>query len=262
MAGLGPGVARLAAGAAVIAALTMAFPGRAAEVDEIRVFSANGVKEIMADLVPRFESATGHKLIVTRAGPGELKHRINEGEGFDVAFLPAETLRDLATLNKVAASSMVDVARSDIGLAIRQGAQKPDTSTPEAFKKTLLAAATIAITDPASGGVTSTHFMKLLKRLGIADTLEGRLRFTRDVSNAELVARGESEMAVELAHEIHSVSGVEFVPFPRDFQRGIILSAGIAAAARDPAAAKELIAFLSGSAFAPMIAARGLEPAK
>ncbi len=151
-------------------------------------------------------------------GPGELRRRILEGAGFDVAFLPAETMRSLATLGKVVAGSMVDIARSDIGMAVREGAEKPDTSSAEAFKRSLLAAATIAITDPASSGVTSAYFLDVLKRLGIADKIEPKLRLTKDASNAELVARGEAEMAVEtFAHEIRSVAGVEFVPFPPDF---------------------------------------------
>ena len=254
----------MGAGFAIALALTMALPGRAAEPEEIRVFSANGVKLIMAELAPQFEKATGNRLIVTRAGPGELKRRILEYGGFDVALLPAETLRSLATLGKVAAGSMVDIARSDIGLAIRKGADKPDTSTPEAFKRTLLAAATIAITDPASSGVTSAYFLDVLKRLGIADTLQGRLRLTRDESNSELVARGEAQMAVELAHEIHSTDGVVFVPFPPDFRRGIVFAAGIATGMSGSAAAsaKALTAYLSGPDAAPMITAAGMIPAK
>ena len=256
------GATVLAAAVAIVSALTIALAGRSAEAAEVRVFSANGVKLIMAELVPRFESATGYKLIVTRAGPGELRRRILDGQEFDVAFLPAETLRDLATLGKIAAGSMVDIARSDIGIAVREGSEKPDTSSAEAFKRSLLAAASIAITDPASGGVTSVHFVNVLKRLGIADAIEPRLRLTRDISNAELVARGEAEMAVELAHEIRSVAGVEFVPLPLEFQRGIVFAAGIAAGAPESAEAKALITFLTGPSVAPMIVAAGMEAAK
>jgi molybdate transport system substrate-binding protein len=259
------GARRKAAVFATIAALTLAVAGRSAEAAEIRVFSANGSKLIMTEIVPRFESTTGDKLTVTRAGPSELKRRILEGAGFDVALLPAETLRSLATLGKVVAGSMVDIARSDIGLAIRKGADKPDTRSPEAFKRSLLAAATIAITDPASSGVTSAYFLDVLKRLGIAGTIEGRLRLTKDISNSELVARGEAQMAVELAHEIRSVDGVEFVPFPPDFRRGVVFSAGISTepppSAEVQAAEKALLAFLSGPAAAPMIVAAGLQPA-
>jgi len=258
------GATVLTVGFAIIAALTMALAGRAAEAAEIRVFTANGVKMIMADVVPRFESTTGHKLIITRGEAGVLRRRIVEGEGFDVAFLPAQSLRDLATLNKVAANSMVDIAHSDVGMAVREGAAKPDTSSAEAFKRSLLAAASIAITDPASGGVSGVHFASVLQRLGIADAVEPRLRLTRDVINAELVARGEAEMAVQLSHEIRSVAGVEFVALPLEFQRSVVFSAGIATgapgSAEAQAAAKELIAFLVGPAAAPMIVARGMEP--
>ena len=234
------------------------------EAAEIRVFSANGVKAIMADVVPRFESMTGHKLIVTRGEAGVLRRRILEGDGFDVAFLPAQALRDLATLNKVAANSMVDIAHTDVGMAVRAGATKPDTSSAEAFKRSLLAAATIVITDPASGGVSGVHFVSVLKRLGIADALEPRLRLTQDVLNAEVVARGEAEMAVQLSHEIRSVAGVDFVPLPLEFQRSVVFAAGIAAVApaEVQAAAKELIAFLSGPVAAPMIVAHGMERAQ
>ena len=234
------------------------------EAAEIRVFSANGVKAIMADVVPRFESMTGHKLIVTRGEAGVLRRRILEGDGFDVAFLPAQALRDLATLNKVAANSMVDIAHTDVGMAVRAGATKPDTSSADAFKRSLLAAATIVITDPASGGVSGVHFVSVLKRLGIADALEPRLRLTQDVLNAEVVARGEAEMAVQLSHEIRSVAGVDFVPLPLEFQRSVVFAAGIAvvAPAEVQAAAKELIAFLSGPVAAPMIVAHGMERAQ
>ena len=261
MAVLGRGLARLAAGFAIISALTMTLAGRAVEAAEIQVFSANGVKAVMADLVPRFESTTGHKLIVTYGEAGELRRRILEVGGFDLAFLPAQTLRDMATLGKVVAGSMVDVASSDVAMAVRAGAVKPDTSSADAFKSWLLGAATIAITDPASGGVSGVHFASVLQRLGIAAQVEPKLRLTTGELNAELVARGEAEMAVQLAHEIRAVQGVEFVPLPLDFQRSIVFAVGISAATKERAAAKELIAFLSGPAAAQAIAARGMEPA-
>ena len=257
----------MAAVCAVVAGLTMALTGgHAAEAVDIRVFCVNGTKRIMADLEPRFESASGDTLIVTLGGTGELRHRILGGEGFDVALLPAQTLRDMATLGKVAANSMVDISRSDIGMAVREGAAKPAGGSVEEFKAWLLAASTIAVTDPASGDVSGVHFAGVLKQLGIADAIGPRLRLTTEESNAELVARGEAEMAVQLAHQIRAVAGVEFVPFPLDFQRGVVFAAGIAAAppksAAAQAAANALIVFLSGPAAAPMIIARGMQPAK
>ena len=248
----------------IISALTMTLAGRTADAAEIRVFSANGVKTIMADLGPRFEKATGHTLNVSFGEAGELRHRILDGEGFDLAFLPAQTLRDLATLGKIAAGSMVDIALSEVGMAVRAGAEKPDTSSADAFKRSLLSAASIAITDPASGGVSGVHFAGVLKRLGIAEVVEPRLRLTKGVLNAELVARGEAEMAVQLAHEIRSVAGVDFVALPPEFRLSIVFSAGLAAV-HEPAeareAASELITFLSARGAVPTITARGMEPA-
>jgi molybdate transport system substrate-binding protein len=219
---------------------------------------------IMTDLVPRFESTSGRKLIVTFDQAGLLRRRILEGGGFDVAILPAQSLRDLATLGKVAAGSMVDIARTDVGMAVREGAAKPDTSSAERFKAWLVGAATIAVTDPASGDVSGVHFASVLQRLGIEGKIEPRLRLTTEGSNAELVARGEAEMAVQLSHQIRAVAGVEFVPLPLEFQRSVVFAAGIPAgvSAEARAGANELIAFLSGPAAAPMIVARGMEPAK
>ena len=137
---------RLAAvGFGAIAALTVVLAGGAVEAAEIRVFSANGVKAVMADLVPRFESTSGHKLIVTYGEAGELRRRILEVGDFDLAVLPAQTLRDMATLGKIAAGSMIDIASSDVGMAVRTGGNKPDTSSAGAFKRSLLAAEGIIV---------------------------------------------------------------------------------------------------------------------
>lgn len=237
----------------------MALAGRAAETAEIRVFGANGVKTIMGKLGPWFEDATGHQLIVSFGEAGELRHRILDGEGFDLAFLPSATLGDLATQGKILADSMVDVARTAVGLAVRAGAAKPDTSSAAGFKRSLLAISSVVITDPASGGVSGVHFAGVLQRLGIANEIKPRLRLTRGVFNAELVARGEAALAVQLAHEIRAVAGAEFVPLPAEFQRSIVFSVGMATGAGERGRAKELIAFLSGPAAAAMIAASGME---
>jgi len=228
---------------------------------EIKVFSANGVKTIMGDLVPQFETATGHKVTVSFGEAGELRHRILEGgEAFDLAFLPSAVLGDLATRGKIARDTMVDSARTEVGMGVRAGATKPDTSSTEAFKRSLLAMRSIVITDPATGGVSGVHYASVLQRLGIADEIKPKLRLTRGVLNAEFVGRGEADLAIQLAHEIHAVAGVEFVPLPPEFQRSIVFSVGVAAGSSDPGAAKKLVDFLSGPAAAATIKAKGLEP--
>jgi molybdate transport system substrate-binding protein len=239
----------------------MALAGRASEAAEIRVFSANGVKTIMGDLVPRFENTTGHSLVVVFGEAGEVRHRILQGDGVNLAVLPTATLGELAKQRKITVDSIVDVARTDVGMAVRSGAAKPDTSSADAFKRSLLETSTIVITDPASGGVSGVHFASVLQRLGIADEMRLKLRLTRGVFNAQLVADGDAELAVQLAHEIHAVAGVDFVALPAGFQRSIVFSAGIAAGARERATAREFIEFLVGPIATPMITARGMAPA-
>jgi molybdate transport system substrate-binding protein len=230
------------------------------------LFSAHGVKAIIGALVPRFEGATGRRLTVSFGEAGELRHRILDGEAFDLAVLPAAMQAELVKLGRIAGDSVVDIARTGIGIGVRTGGNKPDTGSAEAFARSLLAAGSIAITDPASGGVSGVHFSDVLQRLGIADAIASRLRLTRGALNAEWVARGGAELAVQLAHEIHAVDGVEFVPLPAEFQRSITFSAGIAAGARrhDSEAkrgAREFVAYLSGREAASTIIAQGMEPA-
>ncbi len=249
----------------IITGVAMVLAGNDAAAAEIRVFSAHGVKTIVGELLPRFEGITGHHSRVIFGEAGELRHRILDGEGFDLALLPAATLAELAKRGKIAAASVVDIARTDVGIGVRARGAKPDTGSAEAFKRSLQAASSIVITDPASGGVSGVHFADVLRRLGIAHEMNPKLKLTRGALNAEMVADGEAELAVQLAHEIRAVAGVEFVPLPAELQRSIVFSVGlaaqIAAGSHQRAAAVELIEFLSGRAAASMIAATGMEPA-
>ena len=228
---------------------------------EIKVLSANGVKAVIGDLAPRFEGASGHKVVVALGEAGELRHRILDGEAFDVALLPAATLSELAQAGKIATDTDRPLARTDVGLALRAGAAPPEAGSADALKRLLLTAKTIVITDPASGGVSGVHIAEVFQRLGIADGVKPKLKLTRGVLNAELVARGEADVAVQLAHEIRTVPGVVFVALPSEFRRSIVFSGGIAAAAGQPAAAKQLLDFIAGATGRAAIAEKGMEPA-
>jgi molybdate transport system substrate-binding protein len=225
----------------------------------IRVFSANGVKAVVGDLAPRFAEATSIRPAVRFGEAGEVREWILSGEAFELAFLPAATLAELAQLGRIDPRSVVEIARTDVGMGVRAGAAKPDTGSTEGFRRSLIAAHGIVITDPDSGGVSGVHFAGVLRHLGIVDALAPRLILTRGALNAALVARGEADLAVQLAHEIHAVTGVEFVAMPREFARTITFSAGVPAAASR--AARELIGFLSGPEAAAIISAGFMQPA-
>src|SRR5438132_10740188 len=106
---------------AVAAMVGVALAAAGAQAAEIKVVSANGPRVILADLTPKFESATGHKLAITVIETGEIKHRILSGAFYDVIILPSGTAEELAKLGKIVAGTMVPVVRTSFGMAVRAG---------------------------------------------------------------------------------------------------------------------------------------------
>ena len=123
---------------------------------EIKVMISGGFSAAYKKLAPEFERASGHK-IVTAYGPSmgatpeAIPNRMARGEPVDVVIMVGSALDGLIKDGKVAAGSRTDLARSSIGVAVREGAPKPDIGTSEALKRTLLAAKSIAYSDSASG---------------------------------------------------------------------------------------------------------------
>jgi molybdate transport system substrate-binding protein len=166
-------------------------------------------------------------------------------------------LNDLIKEGKVVADSKVDLVRSPIGMVVRAGAPKPDIGSVEALKRTLLAAKSIAYSDSASGVYVGTE---LFQRLGIADQVKGKATMIPGEPVAAVVARGEAEIGFQQVSELLPIPGADFVgQLPSEVQKITVFSAGIATAAKEPVAAKALIAFLASPAAAPILAKSGLE---
>ncbi len=216
------------------------FTGGSAKASEIRVLSANGARLILEALVPQFESETNHKVTTRYGEAGVLRNRILDGEGFD--------------------GDPVAIAHTDFGMAVLADAPKPDTSSSDALKQTLLSANSIVYTDPKTGEISGVLFTRLIERLGIADEVNKKSKLVAGVLNASFVVKGEADLAVQLANEILAVPGVQFVPMPPGFQISVTFSGGLATSATDPAAAKSLIQFLARPAAAPVIRSKGYEP--
>jgi molybdate transport system substrate-binding protein len=150
----------------------------------------------------------------------------------------------------------VIVARSGLGIAIRKGAPRPDTSTTEAFKRTLLAAKTISFNER---GLTGIYLWGLITRLGITDAIKAKYK---DGSGAELVSKGESEIGLTQASEVALVAGVELGGLlPQEIQNYTLFAGAIAANAKQPAAGKALLDFLAAPETIKVMKAKGLEPA-
>jgi molybdate transport system substrate-binding protein len=240
-------------------AIALAGTGQAAE---IKLMSSGGMKVMLVELATTFERATQHKVTAIYGAPGTIRDRVQGGELLDVLVLPTPGFDDLVKQGKIAADSRVILARSGMGVAVRAGAPKPDISTSEAFKRTLLAAKSVVYTDPALGSPSGIHFAKVLERLGIADEMKAKSKLHDGTSfNAELVATGEAEIAIQQISEILPVQGAELLgPLPGDLQLTTVYATGIGTATKEQAAAKEFITLLTSPGAAAVIKAKGMDP--
>ena len=222
----------------------------------LTILSGGAMRPLLAEAVPLFERVHGIKAEVRFALTSVLAKEIEQGAAFDIALLPRPELDALAASCAIAPGTQTDIARSTVGLAVRQGAAKPDIATVEALKRTLLAARTIGYSDGPSGA----YVAELLQRLGIAEETRPKTRLTsRPV--AELVASGEAQVGMQQIVAILPVKGAELVgPLPSELQNVIVYAAGIAAAAQNPDAAAAFIGFMATPEAARIIRAKGLEP--
>jgi molybdate transport system substrate-binding protein len=237
--------------------------GIAAEAAELKVLSAGAMQVIMEDLGPKFERGTGHTLAFTFATGVAIVKRVQEGETADVVVLPQQGIDSFVKDGKAVAGHVTVVARSGIGVAVRKGASKPDISSPDALKRTLLAAKSISYNDPALGHAAAIHFAKVLERLGIANEMQAKTVFPKTgIPIGEMVANGEAEIVVAQLPVLMPVAGIEIVgPLPGDLQDTIVFAAAIMSGTTSAEAAKALVDFLRTPEAAAVMKAKGLEPA-
>jgi molybdate transport system substrate-binding protein len=219
-----------------------------------------GVRAILEELAPRFERATEHKLQITYGTAAPLKRQIDAGETFDVVVLVPGMLDDLVKQGKVAVGTVTNVAKSGIGVAIRAGAPKPDVSSTEALKKSLLAAKSIAYSKEGQSG---TAMVRIVERLGIAEEMKPKtILETRSGGVALNVVEGKAELAFNLISEILPIAGAELAgPLPAELQTYVVFTAGIGAGTKEATAAKAFIEFIQAPDAAPVLKAKGMEPA-
>lgn len=245
---------------ALIGGIALGSPAKAAEV---KVLSAGVMKEVILTLKPEFEREAGYKLTVDVAPAGTLARRIEAGEPFDLVVVPRRRIEGLIEKGKVSAGSRTDLAGVGIGVVVKAGAPLPDISTVEAFKRAVLAAKSIAHTDPAAGATSGIYLAGLFRKLGIADEVNAKVTLVPGGSSAPLVARGEVELAVQQASEILNVPGTAYAgPLPPEIQNITVYSGGIGAKAQEAAAAKAFLAILSGPRAARLLKPHGLEPVR
>lgn len=241
----------------IVAVAASLFLSYAASAAEIRVLAAGATKEVYLDLVPQFEKRSGKKAVTTWSGSADIKKRITAGEVYDVVITAAPDLDSLIQQGKMVAGSRIDLMKSGVGVAVRAGAPKPNISTSEALKQTLLAAKSIGYSTGSSG----VYVMSLLERMGIADQVKSKLKQTPSgVRIGTIIANGEAEIGFQQISELIHEPGVDYLgPLPADVQNITVYSAGIHSGATQPEAAKELVKALTGSIAAPVIKKYGME---
>jgi molybdate transport system substrate-binding protein len=229
-----------------------------AKAVEIKMIASNAVKETYLLLLPQYEKASGNRVKVDWVGTDDVVRRIGGDEVADVVIAPSFTIDNLIRDGKLAAGSRVDVAHSIIGVALRPGAPKPDLSSGEGLKKSLLQAKSIII----SGGPSGTYLSALFQRWGIADQIKGKTkRLGPGESPGVAVARGDGDIGFTQVSELLAVKGIDYLgPIPADVQSVTIFSAGIHKSAPQAEAARGLVKFVTAPASVPVLKKTGLEP--
>jgi molybdate transport system substrate-binding protein len=250
-------------GACLTAAAFLAAATTGARAAELKVLGFLSLRPILVDLAPGFERTTGTGLAVSYDSVASMRSRIAAGETADVVIASRTVLDELERLDRIAAGSIADVARISIRLFVRAGAPKPDISSVEAFRRTLLAAESIAFTDPARGALAGRAFADALNRLGIADQLKAKSKPIQGLGSEVVIAVAAGAAAIGAAptNDLTPLpAGIDILgPLPKELATDVVISAGIVTGTRAPQAAAALIEFLASPAAAPAILVHGMD---
>jgi molybdate transport system substrate-binding protein len=228
---------------------------------ELVVFSTIGVRSAAELLFAQFDQASGHKLAVTWGTAPMLVKRIEDGDTADIVVLSRAGIDALNKLGKIASGTDTTLASSGVGIAVKAGAPKPDISTPEALKRTLLAAKSIAYSEPSAGGASGVYFAKLIERLGIAEEMKPKTKYPPPGGfSANLLMTGEAELAVQQKPELLHVAGVEIVGLlPGDLNVITKFAVAITTGGKNADAAAALIKMLQSPEAAAVFRSKGLD---
>ena len=240
--------------------LVAAMPS-AAGAAEITLQGPVSFRALFPELLPQFEKSSGHKVTAEYATLGAITQRVIKGDVIDVPIVSGAQNEDLEKQGKLLAGSRAEIARVGFTLFVKKGAAKPELGSVDALKRTLLAAKSIALGDPAAGGGAGVFTAGLMQRLGLAEEIKGKTTLVRSGTEvAEAVAKGDSEMGIGVASDAAIVPGLDSVPLPAEVQSYSLYVAGISSGSQQPDAAKALIAFLTSPAFKQALTAKGFEP--
>ena len=230
---------------------------------EIKVFATVGVKSVLEEIIPKFETATGNKVAITWSTAALLMKRVQAGEQADALILIKGNIETLQKEGKIVPGTDVIFTKSIFAVGIKAGAPKPDISTPEAFKKALLASKAVSYTNPASGGASGVYTAKQIEKMGITEQMKGKTKHPPSGGfSGSLLVDGQADIAINSKPELLSVPGVEVVgPLPGDMAFTVIYDACVQTGAAQADAAKTLVKYLMTPEAQAVVKAKGFDPA-
>ena len=234
--------------------------GSGAAAADLRVLTAGAYKPVVVALAPAFEQRTGHRLVIDNDTAGALVRRISAGEAFDLVLLTPGGLEQLAKAGKVDTGASVRLAKVAIGVAVKQGAPAPDISSVAAFQQTLLAARAVATIDPQAGGSSGIYLWQLFEKMGIAAQLKPKAVLVPGGLVAQRLLNGEADIAIHQISEILAVPGATLVgPLPAEIQNYTVYAGAVGTAAREPAAAQDLLNLLASAQAQAVLKDKGMQ---
>lgn len=234
-----------------------------AGASEIKVFSTTGVKGVLEELIPKFEKTSGHSLNVTWSTAALLTKRVEAGEQADALVLIKNNVESLLKEGKIVPGTETLFGQSIFAVGVKTGTPKPDVSTPDAFKKSLLSAKVVSYSNPASGGASGVYIAKQIDKMGIADQLKDKTKFPPSGGfSGTLLVSGDADIAIQSKPELLSIPGVEVVgPLPGDMAFTVVYAAGVQSGAAQADAAKAFVNFLKSPEAQAVFKAKGYDPA-
>jgi molybdate transport system substrate-binding protein len=227
----------------------------------LKVLCARSMTTAVNTLAANFTRASGRGLDITFGTVGALQTKLAAGESADIVILGAPAVAELERAGAVVAGSHRDIARTSIGVAVREGASTPDISTPDAFKRALTAARAVAFSDPGVGGSAGVHLAALWGRIGLAKEIARKGMPQKSGGEvAARVAEGRADIGLTLIGEIVPVKGVRVIgKIPPPLGNDTTYAAGISARCRDRTAATAFIAALVDPAAREVWTAAGFD---
>jgi molybdate transport system substrate-binding protein len=240
------------------AAVALSFLGHAASAAEIKLIASRAVQEAYGELLPQFEKATGNKVTVSWGGTGDITKRIQDGEVADIVIVTDFAIDALIKEGKLTNTGSAIVAKSPAGAAMKTGGTKPDLSSADGLKKSLLAAKGIVITPGPSNSILHQRF----ETLGIASQMNAKeVKPAAGQQLTDPVAEGKADFVFSQASELMTIKGISYVgPLPKGLEITLVYKAAYHIKAPQLDAAKALVKFLTAPGVVKVLEAKGLEP--